>query len=285
MKPLWFLSFLLLISCVKDPSSISTKTNLPEDELWGNIPFNNYFHRTGWFSNPSNLPTLFVLRSREDEEAYFGWYFPPYRHYQDSMLIGIVYGPKISVSTSFRIDSLVADSTTIHAYSHLYYPLAQMAIFSYPNHFVSLPKSSKKVILEDVQLIHEPLTGEIIPFRTFFKEDGMIHANSNDPPRLIVLRSKAEELAFLDTTQTAPAFVFPQFDYTDSMLIGIKLPNIYSSGDPYDILMVIRRNNDLNVIFHIWFPLVTEPDLVAPGHFIALQKMDINVRMTIEYLW
>ena len=49
--------------------------------------------------------------------------------------------------------------------------------------------------------------------------------------------------------------------------------------------MIIREEDDLNVIFHIWFPHVTEPDMVAPGHFIALQKMDINVRMTIEYLW
>jgi len=284
---LFFLSLVFFFSCNKDLSSINPteeSTILPGDSIIGKLPFRTHIQRSTGFGNSTELPELIVLRSK-DEEALLGFSILRYNHYKDSMLVGIIYGPRVSVSTNFEIDSLVADSTTINVYSHLYNPLAQMPIYRFPNHFVSVPKSTKNVVLQNVQVINETLLGDIIPFRTFFKEIVMIQAEYDDEPKLIVLRSKEDELAFLDTTETAPAFIFPEFDYTDSMLVGIKLPEKYSSGQPYDILMVTKQGDNLNVIFHIWFPIFTEPDLVAPGHFIALEKMDVNVRMAIEYLW
>jgi hypothetical protein len=283
-KILFLLTCLLLLtnSCERDFTAI-----LPPDgdaiSYTAPIPFNTFFFRRGYFVDFESTE-LVILRSVEDQNNFLDTTnsvasIPIFNFYDDSMLVGIVYGEGASLSATFTIDSVILDSSLNEArvYSHLFNPVSQMFISLAPCHFVSLPKLDANFVMNAVRVINETITGEIIPFNTFLKGDHYFFSHSASPT-LIVLKSEEEQTAFLDTTDLYIPFQFPFVNYSDSMLVGVIMNEIYVTT-PFEIVSLIRNEQKIQVIARIFYGFPSLPDPGCPTHFVAIPKTDEEIEL------
>jgi hypothetical protein len=123
--------------------------------------------------------------------------------------------------------------------------------------------------------------GELISFKSFLQSDVFFLSSSTE---LIVLRNKADEQEFLRTIRTSGS-EFPEFSYTDSLLVGMILGSEPDSGSPpassdsFSIDSLKAFSDYIAVYSHLFLPKIRTGDIVSPCHFIAIEKTDKKFRM------
>lgn len=268
---------------VNEPNK--TKTNVLE----GNISYRSIIHSRA-FIRKSNQTQLIVMRSIEDKNTFIDTTHTASNYmglssFEDSMLVGIIYGEEISVSVTFSIDSVIADPSlqeiTIH--SHLFIPGGKLIINGFHSHFIALPKSDYRIAMNDVDIIYEPPpSGKIIPFKLLFYFNHALRNDTSDP-NLIVLRTKQDEISFLDSTETYSNFDFPLFTYTDSMLVGVLYPH-EGSPNPVQIISVISENDTVQVNTQHWINLLSAgySNPGYPCYFVSLSNEYANLTFILN---
>lgn len=282
-KILFFASILLLTnSCERDSTAIIPPG---EDTIshTTQIPINTFFFRRGYFIDFESTE-LVILRSAEDQNNFLDTTnsvagIPIFDSYDDSMLVGIVYGDGASVSATFAIDSVVLDSSLneVRVYSHLFNPISQMSIALAPCHFVSLLKLDTNFVMNDVTIINETMTGEIIPFKTFLKGDHYFISHSTSPT-LIVLKSLEDQAAFLDTSDLYIPFQFPSVNYSDSMLVGVVMYEIFVTT-PFEVVSLLKFDQKIQVTAQIFYGFPGLPSPGCPTHFVAIPRTDDEIEL------
>jgi len=140
--------------------------------------------------------------------------------------------------------------------------------------FASCQKNKLITSSEDV--------GELIPFRSFLQSNVFFMSNTTE---LIVLRNKADERVFLDTIRTTNGGEFPEFSYSDSLLVGIILgekldfPLPAASSDSFSIDSLKASSDFIVVYSHLFIPKIRTEDIVWPCHFVAIAKTDKKFQM------
>ncbi len=292
-------SFLIIAFACKSPDSLqestqgsdSTDVTDPDTTLPENhhISFRNIIHsRT--FVEGVDSTQLFVFYNLADQQAFLDTTNTITSHinfsaYDDSMVIAIIFGEEISLSSTFSIDSLVADSNKneISVYSHLYFPVGQMSYKSTQSHFIAIEKTNMGVVFEEIQIIEEQASGEIIPFVSFLKGSDGFASNPNHAT-LILLKDEEDESAFLDSISYFTDF--PDFDYSDSMLVGV-ISKQFNHVTPFEIVSLIKRENLLEVTGNYFYGGML-PAISQPFHFVAIEQMNVEVKIdTIRgfYSW
>lgn len=258
-------------------------TNGPEEPngnvLEGNLSFRSIIHSKGYIRD-SDQTQLIVWRSIEDQEAFLdttltATEYVGFNSYEDSMVVGIIYGELISVSVTFSIDSVVATPSTqeIIIYSQLHFPIREMLVKGFHCHLIAIPKSNFDITMDEINVTYEATLGEIISYNTLFNFRHSLK-NATLTPYLIILSNKQEEITFLDTTEVYHPFLFPEFSsYDDSILVGVLMPEKYTSIY-FAILSIISCGDTIEVSTQYWVNSygASFPDTGHPCHFVSIPK-------------
>lgn len=264
----------------------------PEDEvIQEKLSYRTIIHSKSYIRDLEKTQ-LIVWRSIEDQNAFFDTASTADRYvrftsYEDSMVIGIIYGELISVSVTFSIDSVIATPSTqeMKIYSHLHYPVRRMYIKGWHCHFIALPKLDFDVTINEINVSYETTIGEVISFSTFIKNRFSI-INSTSTPNFVVLRNKQEQDAFLDTTEVYHFFEFPEFSvYDTSLLVGVIIPK-YPVAVQFEIIELISENDTVEVSTQYWdnWWVATLPDPCHPCHFVSIPKKYDNSTFVLNHM-
>ncbi len=118
--------------------------------------------------------------------------------------------------------------------------------------------------------------GESISFRSFLQSH-VLFLSSNTA--FIVLRNKDNEQAFVDT-MIRGGWVFPDFSYEDSMLVGIitgeylDIGLVAASSDSFSIDSLIAYTDTIKVYSHLYIPHLRTDDALSISHFVVIPETD-----------
>ncbi len=284
------LSFLFFVSCTKEYDSISNPISEPiiKEKIAFTTILNTRLFLTDSLPNP-----LVVFSSTEDQQSFFDTmftYFPEFEfdNYQDSIIIGLNYPEKISLSCSFAIDSVLVDSLNqiIIIKSHLYEPVGKMTQKNYQSHFISIPKTDYKITIDEIIIIKEIQTGTRILFDDFLIRDGGFETNPSQTT-LAVFKNKSEQDQFLSVN---PYFMgldsFPNFSYNDSILVGV-ISKLFMHLTHFELVLLEQETDTVFVTANIFdTPTANFPALSQILHFVAIKKTELPFKLkeTVYYI-
>jgi hypothetical protein len=291
MKVIFRLSlfFLFIFSCTKEYDSISNPISEPitKEKIEFTTILNTRLFLTDSLPNP-----LVVFYSTEDQQAFFDTmftYFPEFDfdNYQDSIIIGLNYPEKISLSCSFSIDSILVDSINqkIIIISHLHEPLGKMIQKNYQSHFISLPKTDYEITFDEILIEKEIQTGTRILFNDFLIKDGGFETDPSQTT-LAVFKNKSEQDHFLSIY---PYFMgldsFPYFSYNDSILVGV-VSKLFMHSTHFELVLLEQESDTIYVSANIFdTPTANFPALSQILHFVAIKRAELPFKLkeTVYY--
>ena len=238
------------------------------------IPFRTHRHSSILFSEEPVNP-LVILRSLEEEQQFIDTTRPlsstfSFSSYDDSLLIVLRSPYHISVSNHFAIDSLVADTLlnvlTVHA--HNFFPISKMSLLNTHCHIVAIPKIDIEIEYKIIESF-ETTEGTIIPFNSFLNWD--YGSYSGEMPFLVTLNSISEQDSFLDNINLHQKF--PEFDYTDSMLVGV-FSHGFNHITPFEIVSLIQFGNIIKV-FSQYYYVGMLPAPERNYHFVGIENTEL----------
>ncbi len=276
--PLLVLLTLMFLSCRKDFSGLQNgaenKNKIQKSVI--KVPFKIDMHYRA-LSVENDKLQLVVLKDPQDEQNFLDTtsvitWFPSFASYDSLNLIGIIYDQPVRANSIFSIDSILMDTTVneINIFASIFKTNDERFPFSIPCCFVSIPKIDGEFRLKKLTDINECDSIKSMPFRTVIEGHHVFYSNSPNP-ELIVLRNEEDQRAFLDTTATYMPFTFPDFNYTDSLLIGIIMNEIYTAI-PLEIGALLLKADSLSVIGQQYYWGGTFPDPGNPCYFVAIKK-------------
>ncbi len=273
----------MLISCSDTPPA----PIIFEGDLYTSktiIPFTTVMR---WRSNKSNydLNAQFVLKSENDRLNFLelpgSVFIPeqPFEFWRDSIMVGIVYGKRMSIIAEFEIDSLILNlkDERIEAYSHINDPLGDNVMPFQYFHFVKIPTYDLPLFIYEISDSTALPRGDSIPFRTLFNRRNPFRV-STPTPFMVVLKNKNDEEDFLKTTSKTcfgiSCFTFPDFAYGDSMLVGV-IGYGTSSSISFSILALMNKENRIEVnAAYSFFGSGLLFDHNNPIHFVVIKNSD-----------
>ncbi|MEJ2637878.1 MAG: hypothetical protein P8184_21660 [Calditrichia bacterium] len=277
---------LMVVSCRQDFSSLQNnaeyKSKIKNSVI--KVPFETYLHYRA-LSAENTKPQLIVMKDQEDQKNFLDTtsivtWFPSFESYDSLNLAGIIYDQKVRANSIFSIDSILMDTTTneINIIASIYKTNDERFPFSIPCCFVSIPKVDGVFKINKIIDINECDSIKIIPFRTVIKGHQIFYSNS-PYPEIIVLRNEEDQRAFLDTTATygyIPPFSFPDFNYTDSLIIGIIHPEVFTSL-PFEINALLLKTDSLSVYAQKYYWGGVFPDPGHPCHFVGIKRENAHI--------
>ena len=269
---LWLLA-LACVSCttVTEPG----KTDPPADLLFRTIVNDRFFIRS------ADTTELIVLRNQAEQDSFLAAKEAsrsiPLFAYDDSLVIGIIYGQPISISSSFMIDSVVVnpDSRQVIVSSHLSLPFAGMSPSAIHSHFIAFPRVDFPIVMAPIAIHQEPRL-DTIPFITVMKGSDRFVTPDASKNFLFLISDKESETRFLDSIPqgiTPPLVSFGPFDYTDSLIVCV-VSRQFNHETPFEIVALVRYPERIDVLIQS-FGAYSLPSPARPYHFVALRKQQL----------
>ena len=274
-----------------DEESQETTFWLDGADTQSSISFRSFFFRRAYFEDVQTT-RLLVFTSSEEQDAFMdsaprmSSFFPSFASYEDSIMVGMIYGAEVSVSETFQIDSITVTTypSAMTVYASLLQTIGKLALYANPSHFVVLPKMRADSIKNQVIIRSEQADGEILFFRTYTRGHHHFISTSAEPS-LIVLSNQLEEAAFLDTTTLFSSFEFPTFGYGDSMLVGVIMNQEFTNL-PIDIVSLVKSQTILIVDAQRFLGFGVLPDPGYPSHFVVAPLFaSTSESLNIQYIY
>lgn len=278
---IYFVYLIFLLFCFCDfTDQIQTQDQDVQSHKIYNLEFRTIIHSRN-FIFESTPTQLVILRTLNEQNLFLDTTetmtnYINFNSYEDSLLIGLIYGSKVSVSSSFSIDSVIVDSSMNHIIvkSNLFIPIGRMTPESYQCHFIAIPKTDLDIIMDDIKIIHQSTDGEILEFNNFLKgSDGFLISEQN--PLLVVLRNQQDENQFLDTISYFTDF--PNFIYGDFILVGL-ISRQYNHVTPFEIVSLINIEDTIKVSGQYYYVGML-PAISRPYHFVTIRRSDLPIQL------
>ena len=275
---LWLLA-LACFSCttVTEPSKSDPpgKPDSPADLLFRTVVNDRFFIQS------ADTTELIVLRNQAEQDSFLAAKEVsgsiPSIAYHDSLVIGIIYGQPMSISSSFMIDSVVVnpDTRQVVVSSHLSLPFAGMSPSAIHSHFIVFPKSNFPIVMAPISVYQEPRL-DTIPFVTFMKGSDRFLTPDASQNFLFLIPDKESETRFLDSIHQSitPAIVsFGPFDYTDSLIVCV-ISRQFNHETPFEIVALVRNPDRIDILIQTCGSY-SLPSIARPYHFVALRKQEL----------
>lgn len=270
---LFLLAVLAVCSCttVTEPGKTDPPTHLP---------FRTVVHDR-FFIQSADTVELIVLRTLAQQDSFFAAKGRsrsiPLVDYDDSLVVGIIYGPRRSVSALFMIDSVVVNPDARQAVvsSHIAIPFASMSLVAIHSHFIGLPTMDHPLAMDSISLSQEPAL-DTIPVTTFMKGSNRFRTSDASANFLFLLASKEAEEGFLDTipqTIAPPLVTFGPFNYVDSLIAGV-VSRQFAHVTPFEIVALVRNPDRIDILIQS-YAASSLPAFDQPYHFVALRQQQL----------
>jgi len=277
MKSLLYIIFpLFVIACSDDNINSSLNRCNDSTDSLVKIPFRTQHHSRLFFTEEPVNP-LIILRSLEEEAQFFDTTHARtstfnFSSYDDSLLIVLRSPFHISVSNSFSIDSLIADtsSNTLIIHAQNYFPINKMSIITTHCHVVVIPKLDVEFDYE-IKEIFETTDGTIVPFNNFLHSQWEYASYYGEIPFLTTLKSISEQDSFLNEINLYQDF--PAFNYSDSMLVGV-FSQRFNHVTPFEIVSIVKFADTIKVSSQYLY-IGMLPSLEANYHFVSVKKTEM----------
>ena len=271
-KNLWLLA-LAFFSCttVTEPS----KTDPPADLHFRTVVNNRFAIQS------ADTVEFIVLRNQAEQDSFLAAKKASgsmsFSAYADSVVVGIIYSPPISASSSFMIDSVGVNSDTrqVIVSSRLSLPFARMSLSAIHSHFIAFPKVDLPIVMAPISIYQEPKL-DTIPFITFMKGSDRFSAPDASKNFFFLLPNKEAEGRFLDSIPqfiTPPLVTLGPFNYTDSLIVCV-ISRQFNHVTPFEIVALVQNLDRIDILIQSYgsFSL---PAISRPYHFVALRKQQL----------
>lgn len=238
--------------------------------------------------HPEQTTTHFIIKSEEEQaefnQAYSGTGLNlDYSNYRDSMIVGIIFGEKQSVSCRLGIDSLLYSDNQLTVYSSLTIPEKGLDFYGWPAAFIVTAAQSVKSEFAPTRP-HQQRSIHQIPFADKQKITHMLQPGYDVSPTAVAIRNLQDWNQFSSDVKTAPVFEIPDINFADSMLVLVYLPMRYSSSVQFDIVGMEQLNDSILVTAHFWQPFYSTPDISAPAVLLRAKQLPGEIKLKIVHL-